>query len=460
MSLRLSSSTTEGKRDRCTRACLEGGQALMPIVLFLAIAMVGLLAFAIDVGYIFHEKRLAQSAADAAAIAAAEEYTYDNNVLGTDSTNAADAAAAQNGFDPNAAIDPATVTVTTAGTGNYSSEGSGGAPSSWVVATVSKPIPTFFMAGFDAKFSTMTVSATAEAAGKQDSPTCVCLEGTSGNDLNMSNGSHLSTTGCGLMANSNSSNAISIVGGANLCASSIGAGSNWDNSNNVNNGGGVCSSAEVVQSSSSLCSPPMPAAPSSIPTCVNDPTGGNWGTFTVGPTSSTGVVCYNSLSVGANGATVTLNPGVYVINGGELHFESGANNQSNLGGNGVFFYLENGASLAVDNGANVNLVAGGNAENGGGTAPDVGTNAEYDGIAVYQAATDTKSVSFQGGSSTYFNGALYAPGAAITLGNGSGAFVQSDIVGQSLTDNGGGTIDVNPITNLGTNNTSTAKLTQ
>jgi hypothetical protein len=54
---------------------------------------------------------------------------------------------------------------------------------------------------------------------------------------------------------------------------------------------------------------------------------------------------------------VNLNPGVYVISNGELHFESGANNASNTGGNGVFFYLVGTASLVIDNGANVNLTA-------------------------------------------------------------------------------------------------------
>jgi len=34
--------------------------------------------------------------------------------------------------------------------------------------------------------------------------------------------------------------------------------------------------------------------------------------------------------VGGNGDTDTLNPGIYVIYGGKLQFESGANGHSNL----------------------------------------------------------------------------------------------------------------------------------
>jgi hypothetical protein len=90
----------------------------------------------------------------------------------------------------------------------------------------------------------------------------------------------------------------------------------------------------------------------------------------------------------------------------------------------------------------------------------VGSNGVYNGILFYQAATDTQAFSVQGGSSMYLNGAIYAPGAAIDLGNGSGSTVMADIVGQTMTNNGGGTLTVSPNSNLGTYNTTTAKLSQ
>jgi Flp pilus assembly protein TadG len=433
----------------------DAGQSLLPFAVFMGIVGFGLLAFAVDVGYFFHERRMVQSAADAAAIAYAEEQAAGDS---SNAQAAANAAAALNGFSTSATVNPATVTPTTLSSGNYSSSDSA-APSNWYQVTVSQPVPSIFMGAFNRSFGTVTVSASAVASGGESSPTCVCLEGPTGMDLNMSNNSKVNAQSCGVTVDSSSSNAIGVVGSASLCASSVAAiSSSWDNSGNINNNGSVCSSAGIVQGLASGCAPPMPAAPT-VPACVADPTGGAWGTFTVGPTSG-GTVCYTSLAVGANGATVTLNPGVYVINGGELHFESGANNASNQGGNGVFFYLENGASLVIDNGANVNLVSGGGAENGGGTAPSVGTSGAYNGILFYQAATDTQAFSVQGGSSMYLNGAIYAPGAAIDLGNGSGSTVMADIVGQTMTTNGGGTLTVSPNANLGTYNTSTAKLSQ
>ena len=136
---------------------------------------------------------------------------------------------------------------------------------------------------------------------------------------------------------------------------------------------------------------------------------------------------------------------------------SGSGGHSNTGGEGVFFYLTGTASLVIDNGANVNLVAGGNTKSGGGTAPTVGV---YNGILIYQAATDTVGLSIQGGSTTYMNGAMFAPSALITLGNGSGASINGGVVASSLTMNGGGTLTANASTNEGSLPISSPKLVQ
>jgi hypothetical protein len=445
----------------------EHGQSSVLAVLFVAIIMIGFLSFAVDVGYMFHMKRMAQAAADAAAVAAAEEDSYAG-----DSGNAqaaANAAAKMNGFDTTLATNPAVVTLASQGSGSYSSTSSTGVPTSWVQAQVSQPISTFFLNAFGHGFGSFTVSATAVAGGGQSSPTCVCLEGKSGQDLNMSNNASLNATSCGVTADSSSGNAIGIVGSASVCAQSLSSVSpTWDNSGNINNGGSVCSSTAMVQGVTTACGPSTPAVPVDT-ACSSDPftqVSGGGVKYTVGPGSTYGTtqggntICYNGLTVNGNGDTTTLNAGVYVVNGGVLHFESGTNG----GGNGVMFYLENSASMVIDNGANVNLVAGGNTENGGGTASSTGA---YNGILVFEDpgnggsdTGDTQALSIQGGASTYFNGEILAPLAAITLGNGSGSSVNADIVAQTLTMNGGGTLQVTPSANLGTLNLSVAKLSQ
>jgi Flp pilus assembly protein TadG len=438
------------------------------MALFMGLAMLGFMAVAVDVGYLFHEKRMAQSAADAAAVAAAEEDSYAG-----DSGNAqaaANAAAKENGFDTTLAVNPAHVTITTPNSGIYSNSGAATVPSSWVQAVVSRPIPAFFLAAFRHGITTVTVSATAVAGGGQSSPTCVCLEGATGQDLNMSNNAKFTGNSCGITVDSSSSNAVGVVGSASVCAQSLGTvSSSWNNSNNINNAGTICSATKVVQGITTACAPAMPAVPVDT-TCSADPftlISGGGARFTVGPSSTYGAtqggntVCYSGLTVNGNGDTTTLNPGIYVISGGSLHFESGTNG----GGNGVVFYLTNGANLVIDNGANVNLVAGGNAGAGGVIAPTTGI---YNGILIYQDpggspssdTGDSQTVSIQGGASAYFSGAIYAPLAPLTLGNGSGSTVNADIVAQSLTMNGGGTLTSSASSNLGTLNISVAKVTQ
>jgi hypothetical protein len=252
----------------------------------------------------------------------------------------------------------------------------------------------------------------------------------------MSNASKVVASNCGVVVDSNASNAVSIVGSANLSGTSLGTvSSTWNTSSNINNGGSISSSTTIVQGITSSCAPAMPAAPS-YSTCVANPGGGS-SNFTAGPSSYTGTVCYNGLTIGANGTTPTLNPGIYVIASGVLHFESGNGSVSNLGGQGVFFYLTGTASLTIDNGANVNLVSGGATESGGGTAPDLGA---YDGILVYQASSDTSQVSISGGANAYMNGALYAPSAVMSFGGGTAATVQGGIVASQLKLSGGGTL--------------------
>ena len=425
----------------------ERGQSTVMMAVFMGTFLLGFVALCSDVGYLFEQKRLAQSAADAAALAAAEESSYGSSV----EQSAAYAMAKANGFDTTLATHPATVSIGTPTSGNYSGS------SSYIQVIVSKPISTPFLSVLKKSSTTLTVSARAVASAGQTSPTCVCLEGQTGQDLNMSNNSKLTATGCGATVDSSSSNAVGIVGSSTFSAPSLGTVStSWDNSSNVNNGGTISASTHVVLGISSKCNPTLPAAPTYTSSqCTADPltnytNGGS--SYSVGPgstystTQNGTTVCYTSLTVGKNSDAVNLNAGIYVISGGSLHFMSGSHSVSNTGGNGVFFYLTNGASLTIDNGANVNL-----------SAPTSGT---YSGVLLYQDSADTQPISIQGGSGTTFTGTVYAPSSNVTLGNGSGSTVSANLVANTLTMNGGGTLSSSATNNLGTLNISTAKITE
>ena len=199
----------------------------------------------------------------------------------------------------------------------------------------------------------------------------------------------------------------------------------------------------------------MPTAPS-YSSCVANPGTGST-SFTAGPASASSTICYNGLTIGANGTSDTLKPGTYVISGGWLTFDTGSGGHSNLGGNGVFFYLTAGAALQVSAGANVNLVAGGDTQSGGGTAPTVGI---YNGILIYQETGDTGAMSISVGTSGYMEGAILAPSAAMTLNNSSGSVNGGQIVASSLTMNAGGTLNATTGVNEGSLAIGTAQLVQ
>jgi Flp pilus assembly protein TadG len=434
----------------------ERGQAMIFMAVFMGLVMLGFLALAIDVGFLFQHTRMAQAAADAAVIAAAEEGATTAN-----GQNAAKIAAAIHGFDTTLATNPATVTLVTLSAGNYSTanvSASMTAPSNWVQATVSQPVHTYFLGAFISSMKMLTVSASAVAAGGLNSPTCICLEGAKGTNLNLSNGSHVNAQNCGIVSDSTDTCSALAAGGAHLDSQSLGLATNtsvsdWTKSC-VSNGAQMGSTPVVTNVPA--CSWKMPNAPA-YGACVADPVpngGGN--NYTVGPSAAGGTVCYKALTVNGNGNTVTLTRGIYVINGGVLHFNSGG---PNLGGEGVVFFLTNGASLSIDNGANLNLVAGGNTTNSGGIAASTGI---YNGIVFYQDPGykqvanetsadigDSNAISIQGGSKSYLNGAIYAPLANVTLGNGSNFTVTSNIVAKTLTVNGGGKLNATSANNQG-----------
>lgn len=436
----------------------EDGQTTVIMALFLATFLFGFVALGIDVEYLFHAKRMAQGAADAAALAAAEQWSTSPSSART----AAYAMAKLNGFDNSLAKNPAIITINAPPTsGSYT----GASSNSYIEAIVSQPIPTFFMQVLNHK-STVTVSARAVAAAGLTSPTCICLEATSGVGLDMSGGAHLSASGCGTTVNSDDSAAVKIVGSAEVSGLSLGIfSSTWSAGPNVHDGGSIDSATKVINPIATRCSPPLPKVPTTdFSKCMGDPlNGGAYGNggsaYTVGPglgpdplytknqsTADGNLVCYNSLNVGANGDKVTLNPGIYVINGGQLHFTYGANNASNLGGNGVFFYLRGNASLVIDNGANVNL-----------TAP---TSGAYSGVVIFQDPADTQAMSIAGGSNTSFNGSIYAPSSDVTLSNGSNTAIDADLVAKTLTMNGGGTLNSTPAAGMGTLSISVSKVAE
>ncbi len=435
----------------------ENGQVLLFIALFMGLAMLGFLALALDIGYMFHEKRMAQAAADGAAVAAAEE------IVANDSANeqeAANAIAKLNGFDPTLEKNPAVVTLVSG--------------SNAVTVTVSKPIPTFFLGALThgmGGMSTLTVAAAATASANQASPSCICLEGATGTDLNMSNDAQLNAITCGITADSNGSKAspVKVVGSASVNALSLSTvGTGWNDISNINNMG-TLNNTKVITGLTTPCAPAIaaPPLPNGI-TCYSDPisqygyslaanslNSNNYnGDYTLpfegasymsngkavaipNEVATSNTICYNGLSL-ADAAKIVFSPGyTYYING---NFTTGGG--ASISGTGVTFEITGNIDIA--NGVTVNL-----------SAPTDSNG--IPGTLFYDTGT---SVIVEGGSNSNFSGMIDAPNAAVTLDNGTGTTTNMDIVAQTLTMAGGAALNSYASPALGTLNTSTAKLTQ
>jgi Flp pilus assembly protein TadG len=429
--------------EHCRRFLVDdGGQAAMVIVIFIGLFVLGFLALGIDVGYLFHEKRMAQAAADAAAVAAAEEANAGNI---SNEQSVANAMAKMNGFDPSASVNPATVGLKTPTTGNYSGS------ASFIEADVSKPIPTFFLSVFNRSASRMNVSARAVAGGGLSSPTCICLEEPSGQGLTMSNNGRINATQCGVTVDSNSTNAVGVVGSATLNALSLGTVSNtWNNSsnytNNVNNNGQITSSTKIVAGIATQCKPVLtaPTLPPGI-TCYANPvqgytaaTGytGNYTLPVAGETATSNTLCYTSLDT-SNARSVTFTPGyTYYIQG---DFTTGGG--APITGNNLQFYV--GGNVNFTNSATATLAA-----------PTVS------GVPQTLIYAMGNTVSIVGGTNSNLSGLVYAPNAAVTLNNGTGTTLTMDFVAQSLNISGGAALNSYSISSLGTLNLSVAKLVE
>jgi Flp pilus assembly protein TadG len=416
----------------------ERGQSTVFVALVMGIIMLGFVALALDVGYLFSEKRMAQAAADAAALAAAEEVSA--NASTASEQNAANSMATLNGFNTALVTNPAQVFLTTPATG-------------YVQAVVSQPIHTFFMGVFNSNMQTVTVAASAVAGGNQTAPACVCLEGTSGMDLNMSNNAKLNASGCNVTVDSASTNAAQMIGSASLSTPVLGLVSTTWNTSYVNNGGTINSSK--VDTGVAACAPniTVPVLPPGI-TCYNNPIQG-WvlpgykanytlplqnvtltnGTH-INEVATNNTICYNSLNL-SDASSVTFSPGyTYYIKG---DFTTGGG--APVTGNGVTFVVMGNIDIA--NGVTVNL-----------SAPTVSGVPQ---TLFYDMGT---SAIFEGGSNSNFSGLIDAPNAAITLNNGTGTTTNMDIVAQTLTMAGGAALNSYSAPNLGTSNTTIAKLVQ
>ena len=374
----------------------ERAQILAMMVISL-IALCALVGVAADLGFFSDYRRRMQTAADAAAMAGAQQLLRDaDNATYTKIRSAALDGSKSNGFTDSA--DDAQVTPNWPPSSGFHV----GNPR-FVEAIITQPRPTIFMAIVG--FQRATVSARA-VAGIVDSNLCIlALDQTQPKAINL-NGSFTVDAKCRVADNSNDSDALDDSGGAILKAKSIA----------VTGDVGGSKSNLIPTPQTGVPREPDPfaglAAPTFSPTCDANHT--NWhqnsGTWPLQP----GAYC-GGITIGS-AAQVTFEPGVYILYGGGFKVTGGT-----LSGTGVTFYNTGTATGATK--YDTISISGG--ASGALKAPTSGPMAT---ILFFQDRTLTSTLtssqlkaknSVGGNPSLTLEGTLYFPSTPLSFEGGS-----------------------------------------
>ena len=357
----------------------EDGQTLIFTALCMT-CLFGFVALAADAGIMMRQKRMAQTAADAAAIAGALERDFLGSSATTAITAAGQAASAQNGFTNGSngvtvQINPTPLFGPHAGVDGY------------VEAIVSIQQPTLFMGLFG--FASMTPTARAVATkGGGAAFGCVYALNPTGTSVSLQGKFDFSAPNCGMVIDSTDPQALSFTGNAgSLSAGSVGV---------VGGCSGTCTynppTNTPVTTGVIAASDPLSRLDPFFPTPTGCIAGGSFTAPAAG--------CYSGDSKGNLTLTGVLS-GTYIFTGTGTVTLSGT---VTSGGGGATLDLNgNGTSLAEASNSTVNL-----------TAPGSGT---FQGIAIMAPTTNTKgTIEFDIGDATgTIQGIVYAPDATLSL---------------------------------------------
>src|SRR5262245_36755721 len=388
----------------------ESGQVLMMTAISV-VALCAVIGLAFDVGYLFDDRRRAQTAADAAALSGAEQLRRGSN-SGIVTAAANNNGSTLNGFEngtngTNVVINNPPTSGWHTGDANY------------VEAIVTRSRPTLFMSIVGSQSGTVRARA---VAGVEPSPNCIyALDPTASPGLNVASSSDLLNAGCGIVVDSNAGNALNCGGGgASVTGTTI----------TVTGSCNGCASCSAPTTATNVPGEPDPLAtfpaPSFSNSCDFTNTQVNGVTTTLGP----GVYC-NGIKVRPSG-NATFLPGTYVINGGGFT----VNGHSTISGTGVTFYL-----------TGTNKTYGGVSISGDTTGTlSAPTSGPMESMLFFQDRTITANVtnSITGGSTLNLEGTLYFPTEALTFSGGSvGTVNYTIIVAKTINITGNAMVNAN-----------------
>lgn len=352
-------------------------QAKGNVAMIFALALpvvVGGAGFGVETTYWYYRSVELQAAADAGAHAGAIERRAGSD--DEDVETVAVMAAEENGFDSSAGaveVNAPPLSGPSAG---------GNAVEVILTAEAERFFTQFFTDG------EVGLTARAVATYRTASNACIlALDQTASSAAEFSGNTAVTLNGCSVMANSRAADAVNLRGSARLTVNCLISGG----------GANVGSGATMTECRTPILNAPPVGDPyASIPqptasgSCLN----GN------GSTLSPGRYCGGLRLSG----TVTLQPGVYYVSGGDFRVNANAD----ITGNGVTIFLDGSSSVNINGNATLRL-----------SAPTSGDTA---GILFFGDRSGGGSSTFNGTAASTMTGAVYMPRQAISyLGNYSGS---------------------------------------
>lgn len=373
--------------------------AILALVAVSIIAIMGILVLGIDGGTLQRQRRMAQTAADAGALAGAVEKfrSRPESVTATAFNESA-----RNGFVNGTNGVVVTVTDSVPGSGNFTGP-------NYVKVVVRQSVPMLF-AGI---FGSGSVSASATGtAGLENATNClVVLEPTNPNALGFSAQSSLDASGCGIAVNSTSSSAVNVGRFMNATTVSV--------SGNQSDPG--------INGTWKSNAPPTPDPLAYLPAPTIGPcTNSVYKVTTVStPSLSPGVYC-GGLSIGSD---VNLKSGIYVVAGGGIQV-SHANVTCDPGG----VLIINTDAPAANGGASFSLL---DLFQATVTLTALNTGSPVPGAVFYSnpsvlPTAPVDGISVHNSSSLNLTGTVYMPGEQVGVKNNVDVTITGGLVARTI----------------------------
>jgi len=380
--------------------------SVAPMLALAALPLFASVGASIDFGRAASARAAMQAAADATALLMAKDAkVVDDSQMATNATNYFNA-----NFQNSEVGSLQTTVATSSASSGYS-----------VNIGASGVVTTRFMGVMG--FSTLHVSVHSNALSTMDGLGCILSLNPHASSAAAGQGStNVVLSGCSLYDNSDNSTALTVGGSAAITAYSVGVVGNMTGRSNITTTQGIMTGMGVI---------PDPYATMSFP-AFSACTQNNFNANSKDPiTIDPGVYC-GGMKINS-GASVTLNPGIYYLDGGDLTMNGGAT----LTGTGVtlVFTSQNKsgyATASINGNATINL-----------TPPKTGPTAGIVAFGDRRMPVGT-AFTFNGGATQYLGGAIYLPQAAVSFSGGvSSSSNCTQLIGNTVTFTGNSGFSLN-----------------